>query len=72
MKTFIQNVLSETLLWKAIDLLHKNKMEVEFLKTYLKRTLNSGGKSLDTRFRAANYLMEMNDVIGLIFCADYI
>jgi hypothetical protein len=70
--SFIQNTNSEILRWKAIDLLHNSKTETDFLKTYLNQIINDNYKSLDNRFSAANYLMKMNNLDGLIFATNYI
>lgn len=72
MKVFIETVHSEVLRWKAIPLLYNSELERDFLIEYLKRYMNNPGNAIDYRFVAANYLMEMNNLGGLTFCAEYI
>ena len=72
LKFFIETVHSDVLRWKAILLLYNSELERDFLMEYLKRFMNNSGNSIDSRFMAANYLMEMNNMDGLIFSAKYI
>ncbi|MEO7045236.1 MAG: hypothetical protein ABI091_07980, partial [Ferruginibacter sp.] len=72
LKAFVETVHSDILCWKAVSLLYDTKLEIDFLIQYLKRFMNNPANSIDYRFMAANYLMEMNDMDGLNFSAKYI
>ena len=69
---FIEAVRSDVLKWKGIALLNDSGSESGFLLTYLKRIMNSEAESRDSRFTAANYLMAMDDLEGIKFCAEQI
>lgn len=72
MTRFIESVRSDYLCWYGISLLFNTGKEKAFLIGYLKRIMNNPGKDRDSRFNAANYLMAMNDLEGIAFCADQI
>ncbi len=68
----IENTSSEYLQWRAIMLLGNSGKEQTFLNGYLKRVMNDEAKDRAYRLTAANYLMLMNDLEGLHFCAKEI
>jgi hypothetical protein len=69
---FIESVRSDVLRWQAIRLLSNSGKEQLFLSGYLKRIMNNEGESRDSRFNAANYLMAVNDLDGVVFCTEQI
>lgn len=72
LQVFIETVYSDILRWKAIALLYNTENKRDFLQDYLRQYMNNSDNSIEYRFMAANFLMEMNDIEGLDFCTKYI
>lgn len=71
-KVFIEKAISERFRWEAISLLLKTGRERDFLTDYLKKQLNDPATDIDYRFRAANFLVQLGDMEGFDFAANYI
>jgi hypothetical protein len=69
---FIELVRSDVLRWQGIALLSNSGRENTLLMNYLKRIMNNEAESRDSRFTAANYLMAMDDLEAIAFCAGQI
>lgn len=71
-KSFIENAQSERFKWKALGLLLKENKERYFLVDYLNKRMNDPSTHLDYRFDAANNLIQLGEVSGFDFIANYI
>ncbi len=72
LKKFSLHAQSEYLRWKAIQLLENTGKEGDFIIEEMLKILESLEQSEDSKVRAANHLMEQNDIEGFFYLANHL